>query len=94
MDCPQSHTQSLQEQLVLLTLSDATMGQQLVKPCGFIRALGILQKHQTQFPLLSSWPPVYPQVVADHETKRSVLPLETFTQEPTDWNKLKSQFHS
>lgn len=59
----QTGSKCLQEQLFLLTLSDATMGQQLVKPCGFIEASGILQKHQTQFPLLFSWPPVYPRVV-------------------------------
>lgn len=63
MASAQADTKCLQEQLVLLTLSDATTGQQLVKPCGFIEALGILQKHQTQFPLLSSWPPVCPWAV-------------------------------
>lgn len=62
MASPQTDTKCLLEQLVLLTLSDATMGQQLVKPCGFIEALEILQKHHAQFPLLSLWPPVYPRV--------------------------------
>lgn len=43
-------TKYLQKQLFLLTLSDATMGELLVKPCGFIKALGALQRHQTHFP--------------------------------------------
>lgn len=43
MASPQTDTKCLQEQLFLLTISDATMGQQLVKACGFIEALGILR---------------------------------------------------
>lgn len=41
MASPHTGTKCLQEELFLLTLSDATMGQQLVKPCGFIEALRI-----------------------------------------------------
>lgn len=50
-------TKSLQELLFLLTMSDVTKGEQLAKSRGFAKAFGVLQRHQTHFPLLSSRPP-------------------------------------